>query len=339
MKILVTGSAGFIAGYLIEKLLAKGHYVYGIDNFAKYGRVKKKHDSHGNFTFVEGDAKNGNLIYSVLSECDHFIAAAASIGGVTYFHSFAYDLLKENELITAASFNAAIDAFRINKLKKITVVSSSMVFENASEFPTKEGHERICPPPSSTYGFQKLATEYFAQGAYEQYKLPYTIIRPFNCCGIGESRAKTDKEIMSGNIKLAMSHVVPDLCQKILKGQYPLHILGNGNQIRHYTYGGDIADGIISSIENEEATNNDFNISSSEGISVTELAKLIYYKVTGKNDLKFIHDKPFQYDVQKRIPNVEKAKRILGFEAQTSLGKALDEVIPWIADMIKIGAI
>ena len=119
-----------------------------------------------------------------------------------------------------------------------------MVFENAAVWPTPEGEQRRCPPPASTYGFQKLATEYFAQGAWEQYKLPYTIIRPFNCVGIGERRAMCEKEVLSGNVKLAMSHVVPDLVQKVLKGQDPLHLLGDGNQVRHYTYGADLARGI-----------------------------------------------------------------------------------------------
>ncbi len=140
------------------------------------------------------------------------------IGGISYFHEFAYDLLAENERITAAAFDAAIRAHKHARLQKITVVSSSMVFENTTEFPTPEGAQRRCPPPGSTYGFQKLATEYFAQGAWEQYKLPYTIARPFNCVGVGEKRALMDRDIMSGNVKLAMSHVVPDLAQKVSEG-------------------------------------------------------------------------------------------------------------------------
>src|SRR5579871_2690973 len=230
MKILVTGAAGFICGYLIQDLLGAGYEVVGLDNFSKYGRAERSYDAHPRYRFIEGDAKNVSLLKDLLSDCDHFVAAAAMIGGISYFHEFAYDLLAENERITAASFDAAIWAHRERKLQKITVLSSSMVFENTKEFPTPEGAERRSPPPSSTYGFQKLATEFFVQGAHEQYKLPYTIARPFNCVGIGENAALTDRKIMSGNIKLAMSHVVPDLVQKVLRGQDPLHILGSGNQ-------------------------------------------------------------------------------------------------------------
>ena len=145
--------------------------------------------------------------------------------------------------------------------------------------------------------------------------------------------------MLSGNIKLAMSHVVPDLVQKVLKGQDPLHILGDGNQIRHYTYGGDLAEGIRLCIESEQAINEDFNLSTSVPTTVLGLAHLIWEKIHGDKPFRYISDPPFKYDVQKRTPSVEKARRILGFEAKTSLSDALDEIIPWIKKQIEIGGI
>jgi nucleoside-diphosphate-sugar epimerase len=339
MKILVTGSAGFIAGYLVEELLKHGHQVVGIDNYSKYGFVEKSYDNHPCYHLVQGDVKDTRLVKELIEDCDQVVAIAAMIGGITYFHEYAYDLLAENERITASTFDAAIWAYKEKKLKKINVLSSSMVYECADIYPTPEGEQLKCPPPLSTYGFQKLACEYFAKGAYEQYKLPYTIIRPFNCVGTGEQRAKNEKEIMSGNVKLAMSHVVPDLVQKVLKGQDPLHILGSGNQIRHYTYGGDLARGIRMCIENEKAINNDFNLSTPVSTTVKELSTLIWKKLNGDKPLNFVHDKAFEYDVQKRVPSVEKAKKVLGFEANTDLSATLDEVIPWIEQQVKLGNI
>ena len=339
MKILITGSSGFIAGYLVEELLANGYEVVGLDNNSKYGPVERAFDTNASYTAVEGDAKDKGLLENLLAGCDHLVAGAAIIGGISLFHELAYDLISENERITAATFDAAIWAHRHAKLRKITVVSSSMVYESTSTYPTPEGEQRRCPPPSSTYGFQKLATEYFAQGAWEQYELPYTIVRPFNCIGVGEKRALCDREIMSGNVRLAMSHVVPDLVQKVLKGQDPLHILGDGNQVRHYTYGGDLARGIGLAIESDAARNEDFNLSTATSTTVRELAEVVWRKIKGDAPLRFVSDEPFAYDVQRRVPDVRKAKDVLGFEATTSLDDALDEIIPWIEQQIELGGI
>lgn len=339
MKILVTGSAGFICGYVVQELLSNGHEVIGIDNFSKYGKVKKTYDNHPRYSFVEGDVKDTDLMKELISDCEQVLACAAMIGGISYFHENAYDLLAENERIMASTFDSAIWAFKYKNLKKINVISSSMVYEQAKTFPSKEGDQKQIPPPLSTYGFQKLSCEYFCQGAWEQYKLPYTIIRPFNCVGIGEKRALCDKEILSGNIKLAMSHVVPDLVQKIVKGQNPLHILGAGNQIRHYTYAGDLAKGIRLCIENDNTVNEDFNLSTPVSTTVLELAELIWKKINPDAPFKYICDTPYKYDVQKRVPDVTKAKNILGFSADTSLDEILNEVIPWVVEQVNIGGI
>jgi len=340
MKTLITGSSGFIGGYVVEELLRRGHEVVGVDNFSKYGRVVKSYDDNPSYRLVEGDARDVAMMTDLLSDCDHFIAGAALIGGISYFHTYAYDLLATNERIIAASCDAAIEAQKSGRLSKVTYLSSSMVFESTDRWPSVEGDERKVPPPLSSYGFQKLAVEYFAHAAWDQYQLPFTIVRPFNCVGIGESRALGDVEIDSGNVKLAMSHVVPDLVQKVLKGQDPLHILGAGDQVRHYTYGGDLARGVVECVERPEARNEDFNISTAESTTVLELAALIWSKVKGPDvPFRYVSDPGFEHDVQKRVPDVTKAREVLGFTAGTGLSEMLDEVIPWIERAIEEGTI
>ena len=276
MKVLVTGAAGFIAGYLVPELLRHQHQVVGVDNFSKYGPVKRSYDGDPGYQLVEGDAKNVDLLSELALSCDQVVAGAAMIGGISYFHEFAYDLLAENERILAATFDAAINACRHGRLKRIAVISSSMVFESATVFPTPEGAELTSPPPVSTYGFQKLASEYFARGAWQQYQLPYTIMRPFNCVGIGERRALRD----------------------------------------------------------------DFNLSTAQSTTVAELAAVIWRKVHGPDhQLHLVHDPPFEHDVARRIPDVQKARRVLGFEARTTLDEMLDEVIPWVRSEIEAGRI
>ena len=339
-NVLVTGSAGFIGGYVVEELLRRGHTVVGLDNMSKYGPVSKSYDDDPGYTFVEGDAQDVDLLAQLLQDCDHFIAGAALIGGISYFHTYAYDLLATNERIIASSCDAAIAAHGSGTLQKVTYLSSSMVYESTPIWPSFEGQEREVPPPLSSYGFQKLAVEYFARAAHDQYGLPYTIVRPFNCVGIGERRALGDVDVMSGNVKLAMSHVVPDLVQKVVKGQDPLHILGDGSQIRHYTYGADLAEGIVTALEHPAALNEDFNLSTAASTTVLELAELIWHKVRGRDvPFRYVSDTPFEHDVAKRVPATDKAKSVLGFEATTSLDTMLDEVIPWIAQAVADGTI
>jgi len=340
MKVLVTGSAGFIGGYVVEGLLADGYEVVGIDNLSKYGDVTRSYDDEPGYRFVEGDARDVDLLTDLMADVDHVIAGAAMIGGISYFHAFAYDLLATNERIIAATCDAAIATRKAGRpLQKVTYLSSSMVFESTDRWPSAEGDERRVPPPLSSYGFQKLAVEYFAIAAWDQYQLPYTICRPFNCVGIGERRALSDIEVKSGNVSLALSHVVPDLVQKVVKGQDPLHILGDGHQVRHYTYGGDLARGIITAMAHPAALNEDFNLSTATSTTVTELAEAIWRKLKGDAPLTLVSDDPFEHDVQKRVPDVTKAREVLGFEATTSLEEMLDEVVPWIEKAVVDGTI
>lgn len=331
-RVLVTGAAGFIGRYVVSELLGRGYWVVGLDNFSKYGDVDNAFDDHPRYSGVRGDAKDTDLLLHLLDGCSHLIAGAAKIGGIGYFHDLAYDLLAENERIMAATCDAAIAAATAGTLRKVTYVSSSMVFESAQRFPSREGDEQLCPPPASSYGFQKLAVEYYARAAWDQYRLPYTIVRPFNCVGTGELPSTEQRKGLPGNTRLARSHVVPDLIERTLRGESPLRILGDGSQLRHYTYAGDLARGIVTAMESADALNDDFNLSTAQGTSVRELAEMIWRKINGDRPLELAHMPRYEYDVQVRIPDVTKAREILGFEATTTLDEVLDEVIPWVRD-------
>ena len=334
MRVLVTGSQGFIGSYLCKELLDQGYKVIGVDNYSKYGELVRPHDNHPNFTFYNEDIsrwRHDNVAsHPALEHIDFIIAGAAMIGGISYFHKYAYDLLANNERILANTFDLGIKLFNNNRLKRIIVLSSSMVFENTELYPTPESQILSCPPPSSTYGFQKLASEYFAKGAFEQHGLPYSIVRPFNCVGVGEDKALGESEVTSGNVKLMLSHVLPDIINKTLMGQDPLHILGEGNQVRCYTNGRDIARGIRLVMESDKAVNEDFNISTPIGTTVLELAECVWEYLNPDKPFRYESDEPFLYDVQKRVPDTTKAKEVLGFEAKITLEESVEEVAEWM---------
>ena len=326
-RVLLTGAAGFIGGYLTGELLDRGYQVTGLDNLSKYGELAPPGAGRAGYEFVRGDARDPDLVSALLADCEHFIAGAAMVGGIGYFHRRQYDLLAANERITAAACDAAIAAHRRGRLRKVTFLSSSMVYEQASRWPSAEGQQLELPPPATSYGFSKLAVEYFARAAWDQYRLPFTIVRPFNCVGAGETRTAGEP---GGEVTLATSHVVPDLVCRALAGQDPLHVLGSGDQLRHYTYGGDLARGIVTAMEHPEAQNEDFNLSGDQGTTVTELASLIWRKVHGPDSPpRLAHDPPLPGDVQRRVPDTGKARRVLGFAATTTLEDMVDVVIGW----------
>ena len=338
MRVVITGGAGFIGSYICERLLASGHEVVCVDNFSKYGEMRRDYFELPAFSLVTGDVQDAHVMEAACEGADVIIACAAMIGGISYFHKHAYDLLATNERILATTFDTAIRLHGSGRLQKIIVLSSSMVFENTALYPTPEDEVKNSPPPSSTYGFQKLSSEFFAKGAFEQYGLPYTILRPFNCVGVGEGRARSDDDVFSGNIKLALSHVLPDLAQKIVKGQYPLHILGDGRQVRCYTHGSDIARAVDIALTHEKSVNNDFNISTCRATTVLELAEMVWRHF--RNDqFEFFCDPPYQYDVQRRVPDVSKAKILLGFEAEVPLEHSVKEVCDWVRGAVAKGII
>jgi nucleoside-diphosphate-sugar epimerase len=214
-------------------------------------------------------------------------------------------------------FRAALD----HQVERLLYVSSSMVFEHATEFPTTEEHLRECPAPWSAYGFSKLAGEVYCRALHDEHELPYTICRPFNAYGPGELP----------DAEPGIAHAVPDLIRKVLSGQRPLEIFGSGEQTRTLTHVDDIADGIVTALGHPAAVNEDFNVSASEERTVAEIARLIW-EACGEDpaELELRHLPSFEVDVQRRWPSVEKARRLLGWEAQIDLRTGLAQTVDWL---------
>lgn len=330
MKVLVTGSAGFLGTYVVQELISHGYEVIGLDNFSKYGFVKQKASGHTAYQFFEGDCKDAELVYTLLDGCEQMICLASLVGGVEYFHRFSYDIISENEKITANCFDQAIRRFKMGSLKKINVISSSMVYERSQQFPLREEQTNDIAIPLSSYGFQKMATEVFAHAAYDQYKLPYTIIRPFNCIGVGEYDIYKTDMYSKAEVNLISSHVIPDLIKKAHFLPEQFSILGNGNQVRNFTSGRDLARGIRLCLESESAYNQAFNLSSEESITILELAKRIWHLAQPHKPFQVQFSQPFKNDVVCRIPNVSKAAQLLNFKANEKLDDCLAEIYAWM---------
>lgn len=319
MKILITGSSGFIASHLCLRLLNAGHEVRGIDCFNKYGEIKRIHDDHPNFKLWKLDlTKHQDPITELVIDFDPdvIIHAASRVGGIRYFHAFQSDLLRDNLTMDSFVFSLAIDLYKRSNLKRIIVLSSSMVYENDITFPSREDRINKLPAPFSSYGFSKLSLHYQAKSAYEQHGLPYVLVLPFNAIGTGED----DKD--------GWSHLIPDLIQRslTLNPTDILPIYGDGSQTRHFTAVDDIARAIEICLTSDKALNQEFNISYPQGHTVKYIASLIWQEIHGTK-LEFQHNPPFKYDVQNRHPDVNKAKEILGFEATIPVEDYIKEII------------
>ena len=229
-RVLVTGGAGTIGSAVVRRLLRDPRFEVRVADH----RPAPDWMAQGCQVF-EGDLRQLEVAQRALDGCSHVIHLAAIVGGIANFHKLPFTLTEVNNALTGTIVHAAID----QDVERFTYVSSSMVFENATEYPTTEDHVRVCPAPWSAYGFSKLAGEVYTRAAHDQHGLRYTICRPFNAYGPGELPDRDEPGI---------AHAVPDLIAKVLSGQRPLQIFGSGEQTRTLTHVSDIADGVVTAM-------------------------------------------------------------------------------------------
>jgi len=311
-RVLVTGGAGAIGSAVVGRLLREDRWNVRVsDQREAPDWMRERCDVH------RGDLRVLDEARTAVRGCSHVVHLAAIVGGIGNFHKLPHTLLEVNHALYNAVFRAALE----QRLERLLYVSSSMVFENATVFPTPEEHVRECPAPHSAYGFSKLAGEVYCRALHDEHGLAFTICRPFNAYGPGEFP----------DAEPGIAHVVPDLIQKVLSGQRPLEIFGSGEQTRTLTHVDDIADGIVTALGHTAAENEDFNISASDERSVADLAELIW-AACGRDPSEFeLRQLPsFEVDVQRRWPSVEKARSVLGWEAQVDLRTGLAETVEWL---------
>jgi UDP-glucose 4-epimerase len=312
-RVLVTGGAGTIGSAVVRRLLSDSQWEVRVADH-RTAPVWMREGCE----IRTADLRRPDSAGAAVRGCSQVIHLAAIVGGIANFHKLPFTLFEVNNALTGAVAHAAVD----HEVERFVYVSSSMVFERATEFPTTEEHLDDCPAPRSAYGFSKLAGEVYTRAAHDEHGLRYTICRPFNAYGPGELPEADEPGI---------AHAVPDLIHKALTGRRPLEIFGSGEQTRTITHVDDIADGIVTAMASPAGENEDFNISASEELTVAELARLIWEACDNDPDqFELKHLPSFAVDVQRRWPSVEKAKRLLGWEAQVDLRDGIAETVAWL---------
>jgi UDP-glucose 4-epimerase len=313
-RVLVTGGAGTIGSAVVRRLLRDPRFEVRVSDQRPAPQwMREGCEVH------TGDLRLLDEARRATQGCSHVIHLAAIVGGIANFHKLPHTLTEVNNALYNAVVHAALD----HAVQRFTYVSSSMVFERATEYPTTEAHIWECPMPRSAYGFSKLTGEVYVRAAHDQHGLPYTICRPFNAYGPGEMPEDEP----------GIAHMVPDVIKKCLAlpDGAPLPIFGDGTQTRTLTHVDDIADGIVTATGAAEGLNEDFNISSSDERTVAEIARVIW-QACGRDPDAFAleHLPTFEVDVVRRWPSVEKAQRLLGWEARIGLDEGIAQTVAWL---------
>ena len=228
-RVLVTGGAGTIGAAVVRRLLRDPAYEIRVSDQRPAPQwMREGCEVH------TGDLRELADARAATKGCSHVIHLAAIVGGIANFHKLPHTLTSVNSALYDACIQAALDY----DVERFVYVSSSMVFERATQYPTTEEHVWEVAMPRSAYGFSKLTGEVWCRAAHDEHGLPFTICRPFNAYGPGEM---PDDEP-------GIAHAVPDLIRKALSGQHPLQIFGSGEQTRTLTHIDDIADGIVTAM-------------------------------------------------------------------------------------------
>lgn len=311
MKVLVTGSEGFIGSHLTELLVEKG---FEVKAFVRYNfkndwgwleESKYKND----IEIYTGDVRDFDSVYDAMKDVDVVFHLAALIGiPYSYISPLAY--IKTN---TEGTYNV-LEAGRKLNLKRIIITSTSEIYGTAQYVPIDEKHPYN---PQSPYAASKAAADHLALSYYRSFGTPVTIIRPFNTYGPRQSARA----------------VIPTIISQILAGKKQIK-LGNLSPTRDLNYVKDIANGFITVGLHENTVGDVYNLGTGQEISIGDLAEKII-ELTEK-EVEIIEDtqriRPEKSEVERLLSNAEKAKKTTGWKPKYMLEEGLKETIDWIQD-------
>ncbi|MDY7039981.1 MAG: GDP-mannose 4,6-dehydratase [Chloroflexota bacterium] len=316
MRILVTGGAGYIGSNLVDRLMADGHRVYVIDNLS-IGKITniQHHLSSGRFQFVNDSILNTTTMERLVRQVD-MIYHLAAVVGVKYVVDDPLRGITVNVRGTETVLELAFKYWR-----KVLIASSSEIYGKSTHVPLSEDDDRVLGSTGVgrwSYSDSKAIDEYFAF-AYGRKGLPVVVVRYFNSYG-----PRLDPK--------GYGSVIAKFIGQALRGE-PLTVFDDGLQTRCFTYVDDTLRGTILAATVPEAEGQVFNIGSNRETSILELARLLL-KITGaQNEIQHVpyakaYGMEFE-ETRRRVPDIKRAREVLGFETQTSLEEGLQQTLDW----------
>lgn len=318
MKILITGGAGFIGSHLSEAFLNEGHEVYVIDDLSTGSMQNLKTDERLHCTI--DTITNFPVLEELVNQCDIIFHLAAAVG-VKLIVDSPVRTIETNVRGTELVLEAA------SKGKKLVILAStSEVYGKNNNIPFREDSDIVLGPTTKarwSYACSKLVSEYLALAYYKEKGLPVIITRLFNTIG---PRQKGEYGM-----------VIPRFVGQALKGK-PLTVYGDGAQTRSFAYVGDVVGALIGLSKTQKAIGEIFNVGSPEEISIKDLAKKIIDLTQAKSRIEFIpYEKAYTSgfeDMQRRVPDISKINRLIGFVPKTRLEDALRLIIEYYGKLL-----
>ena len=308
-RILITGGAGFIGTTLAERLVGTNE-VIALDNLHRDALSGSELAEHPNFTFEQADVLDAERLRELAAGATHIVHCAAIAGVDTVLES----PVRTMRVNLIGTYNALEAAHATQStLERFVDFSTSEVFGTRA-YRVEETHVTSGGSVGEarwTYAVSKLAGEYMAHSYFDEFGLPATTLRPFNIYGPGQ-------------VGVGAIHT---FAVRALAGE-ELVIHGDGSQIRAWCYIDDMVDALLLVLEREEAVGETFNVGNTRStVTILDLAERVKRITASQSEIVF---RPLHYtDVEIRIPNVDKARRLLGFDAKVDLEDGLARTIAW----------
>ena len=307
--IVLTGGAGFIGTSLALRLIEKNRVVL-FDNFHRDALAREPGlANHRNVRVVKGDVCDRAAVDEVVEGADAVLHLAA-IAGVDTVMKHPVTTMQVSLLGTANVLDAA---WKAGSVKRFVDFSTSEVFGRYA-YNVGEGDVTQLGAVGEarwTYAVSKLATEHLAHTYYKEHGLPTVTVRPFNIFG--------PRQVGEG----AIHHFIA----RALRNE-PLTVHNDGSQIRSWCYVDDIVEGVLLTLERPEAVGHVFNIGNPRStVTIHHLARDVVRLAASASDIRCV---PWPFpDVELRVPNIDKARQLLGYEPRVDLEEGLDRTIAW----------
>lgn len=316
-KVLLTGGAGFI-GTKICGLLCEKNEILIFDNLNRNSIEKTDLLSKENVSLVQGDILDFPLIKAKIDEFKpNIVIHLAAVAGIDTVIKNPVKTMKVNMIGTYNVLEALRD--NISNVERFIDFSTSEVFGSYAYKVDERSTTNLAPVGEArwTYSVSKLAGEHLAHSYHKEYGLPIVSVRPFNIYGPGQ---------------VGEGAIHQFVIRAINNEQMQIH--GDGDQIRSWCYVDDFVNGIMLCLEKEEAVGHTFNIGNPRGtITIAMLAQIIKQIANSESEIIYV---PKNYvDVELRIPSIQKAKEILGYEAKFDLVEGLEKTIEWYKKVTK----